>query len=69
MDRADGRLIGRATSGGDAHRLDRGVALAYVKLDDAEPGTAREIDVPRERRPAVALPEPPRAPENGRLRA
>ena len=62
-------LIGRAASGGYAHWLDHGIALAYVKPDYAEPGTALAIDVLRERRPAVVLPEPPHDPDNGRLRA
>ena len=62
-------LIGRAASGDYAHWLDHGIALAYVKLDYAELGTALEIDVLRKRRPAMVLPEPPHDPENGRLRA
>ena len=61
--------MGRATSGGCAHWLDHGIALAYVKPNYADAGTALEIDVLRERRPAVVLPESPHDPENGRLRA
>ena len=56
-------------AGGYAHWLDPGIALAYVKPDDTEPGAALEIDVLRERRPAEVLPEAPHDPENRRLRA
>ena len=61
--------MGRLCEQRGAHWLDRGIALAYVKPDYAEPGTALEIDVLRERRPAVVLLESPHDPDNGRLRA
>ena len=66
---SDGRVIGRATSGGYAHWLDHGIVLAYVKPDFAAVGTPLEVAVLRDKRPAEVLPESPHDPDNVRLRA
>ena len=66
---SNGAVIGRATSGGYAHWLDHGIALAYVRPDYAEIGTELEMAVLRERRPALVLTESPHDPDNLRLRA
>ena len=66
---AEGRMIGRATSGVFAHNLGKTLAMAYVQPDVAEIGTALEIEVLSERFPARIVAESPWDPENARLRA
>ncbi|WP_119168103.1 GcvT family protein [Algihabitans albus] len=66
---ADGRMIGRATSGIYAHNLGKTLAMAYVRPEVAEIGTALEIEVLSERFPARVIAESPWDPENARLRA
>jgi aminomethyltransferase len=48
----DGEPAGTVTSGTLAPCLERGVGMAYVRADLAEPGTELEIDVRGKRRPA-----------------
>ncbi|WP_375595187.1 FAD-dependent oxidoreductase [Algihabitans albus] len=66
---AEGRMIGRATSGVFAHNLGKTLAMAYVRPDVAEIGTELEIEVLSERFPARIVAESPWDPENARLRA
>jgi aminomethyltransferase len=49
---ADGGEVGAVTSGTLSPCLERGIGMAYVRSDLAEPGTAVEIDVRGRRRPA-----------------
>jgi aminomethyltransferase len=49
---ADGEEAGVVTSGTMSPCLERGIGMAYVRSDLAEPGTAVEIDVRGRRRPA-----------------
>ena len=63
-----GAMIGRATAGGFAWRLDKSLALAYVKPDFAEIGTELEIDILGKIHPCTILPESPFDPDNARLR-
>jgi aminomethyltransferase len=49
---ADGAAVGEVTSGTFSPSLERGIGMAYVRADLAEPGTAVEIDVRGKRRAA-----------------
>ena len=62
------RRVGFVTSGAFGHHVRRSLALAYVDQADAAPGTAVEIPVVGERRPARVLAEPPYDPRGLRLR-
>jgi dimethylglycine dehydrogenase len=66
----DGRVVGEATSGGWGYRVGASIALAVLRADLAAPGTAVEVEIYGEMRPAVvrgdgALWDP----ENARLKA
>ena len=61
--------VGLVTSGGFGYRLNRSIALAYVRADLTEPGTALEVEILGERRRARVGREPLYDPENLRLRA
>jgi aminomethyltransferase len=49
---ADGRPVGEVTSGTMSPSLQRGIGMAYVPVELAEPGTEVEIDVRGKHRPA-----------------
>jgi len=61
--------VGLVTSGGYGYRLNRSIALAYVRADLARPGTELEVEILGERCPARVGREPLYDPENLRLRA
>ncbi|HUI18353.1 MAG TPA: FAD-dependent oxidoreductase [Alphaproteobacteria bacterium] len=63
----DGRTVGIVTSGGYGHTVRRGIAWAYVEPALAAPGTALEIEVLGERRPARVAATALYDPENRRL--
>ena len=65
----NGELVGRATSGGYGYRLGQSLALGMVNPQLSSPGTALEIEILGERRPATVVPESPYDPGNERLRA
>jgi dimethylglycine dehydrogenase len=60
---------GLVTSGGYGYRLNRSIALAYVRADLARPDTELEVEILGERCPARVGHEPLYDPENRRLRA
>lgn len=63
-------LVGEVTSGAWGHRVGASIAHGVVRADLAQPGTALEIDIYGERRPARVAPESPLwDPANERLRA
>jgi dimethylglycine dehydrogenase len=62
-------VVGLVTSGGYGYRLNRSIALAYVRTDLSAPGTQLELEILGERRPAVVAREPLYDPGNLRLRA
>ena len=43
--RAGGALVGRVTSGGYGYTVGRSIAYAYLPADQAEPGTALEVEI------------------------
>lgn len=62
-------VVGLATSGGYGYRLQRSIALAYVRRELAEPGTRLEVEILGERRAALVEAEPLYDAQNLRLRA
>jgi dimethylglycine dehydrogenase len=62
-------VVGLVTSGGYGYRLDRSIALAYVRTKLSTPGTELEVEILGERCRAVVGREPLYDPENLRLRA
>jgi dimethylglycine dehydrogenase len=63
-------IVGEVTSGAWGYRVGVSIALGVVRADCAAPGTALEISIYGERRPAVVQPDRPLwDPENERLRA
>ena len=65
----DGKLVGRATSGGYGFRVKKSLALAMVSPELAEAGTVLEIDILGRRFGAVVIEESPFDPANEKLRA
>ena len=61
-------MVGRVTAGAYGHHVGQSLALAYVKPEVAEVGTALEVVVLGERRGAVVVPESPYDEENESLR-
>ena len=66
----DGEVVGETTSGGWGHRVGASIALAMVRSDLAAPGTALEVEIYGDRRPAVVQPDRPLYdPDNEKLRS
>jgi dimethylglycine dehydrogenase len=65
----DGRLVGRATSGGYGWRVGKSLALAMVAPDLAAPGTELDLVILGRTHCAVVIEESPFDPDNTRLRA
>ncbi|HWD11780.1 FAD-dependent oxidoreductase [Pseudochrobactrum sp. sp1633] len=65
----DGKLVGRATNGGFAWRLNKSIALAMVKPEHAAIGTELEINILGKNYKATIVPESPFDPENECLKA
>ena len=65
----DGRLIGRATSGGYGWRTGKSLALAMVSPDHAAPGTEMEIVILGQPHRATVIEDSPFDPENHALRS
>jgi dimethylglycine dehydrogenase len=66
---ADGKLIGRATSGYYGHALGKSLAIGYVQTAHAVVGGALEIEILGERKRATVLVDSPYDPENKDLKA
>jgi dimethylglycine dehydrogenase len=67
--RADGRPIGYVSSAGYGHVVEQTIALAYLPVEHADPGTHLTVDVLGDPRPAKIVREPLWDPENVRLLA
>ncbi len=65
----DGQKVGIVGSGGWGHRIQKSIALAYVRLDLAAVGTRLEVEILGKRYPAVVASEPIYDPKNERLKA
>jgi glycine cleavage system aminomethyltransferase T/glycine/D-amino acid oxidase-like deaminating enzyme len=66
---ADGAIVGRVTSGGYGYAVGASIALAYVPLSAAEPGTGLEVDIFGEWIAAEVRAEPLYDPKGERVRA
>jgi dimethylglycine dehydrogenase len=66
---SDDRRVGIVTSAGFGHRIDRAIALAYVRRDVAIEGRRVQIEILGERVAATVAREPLYDPDNQRLRA
>lgn len=66
---AEDRCIGVTTSGAYGHRIRKSLAFACVPLDYAAPGSAFDVVLQGERRPARVLAQPAFDPDNSRMRA
>ena len=64
----EGKMVGRTTSGGYGWRVGKSLALAMVRPDLGEAGTALDLRILGETRRAVVVPESPFDPGNARLR-
>ncbi len=64
-----GAMVGLVTSGGYGYRLQRSIALAYLRADLAQPGMELEVELLGERCRAVVGREPLYDPDNLRLQA
>ena len=65
-----GEVVGETTSGGWGYRVGNSIALGMLRPDLAEPGTAIEVEIYGDRRPATVQPDRPLwDPENERIRA
>jgi dimethylglycine dehydrogenase len=51
-------VVGRVTSGGYGYRVEKSLALGYVRSDLAFPGTALMVDILDEKRRAMVVPSP-----------
>ena len=65
----EGKLVGRATSGGYGFRVKKSLALAMVAPELATSGTALEIEILGQRLSAIVIDESPFDPANEKLRA
>jgi len=66
---ADGRIIGRTTSGYFGHHVQKSLAIGYAQADFAALGTPLTIEILGERKPALVVAESPFDPDNRELRA
>jgi dimethylglycine dehydrogenase len=64
----DGRLVGRITSGGFAHKLGHDVAFALLPVELSEMGTELEVPILAERRKARVIADSPYDPKSLRCR-
>jgi dimethylglycine dehydrogenase len=64
-----GDLVGRTTSGGYGWRVEKSLALAMVRPDLGEPGTALTVTILGQDFAATVIPESPYDPRNERLKA
>jgi dimethylglycine dehydrogenase len=66
---ANGRIVGRATSGYYGHCVRKSLAIGYVKAAFAAVGTQLSIEILGERKQATVIPESPYDPDNHDLRS
>jgi 4-methylaminobutanoate oxidase (formaldehyde-forming) len=67
--RADGRILGRVTSGGYGYTVERSIAYAYLPAELAAVGTPVEVEIFGEWVPGEVAAEPLYDPRGERLRA
>jgi dimethylglycine dehydrogenase len=64
---ANGRPVGYVASGGYGHVVEKSIALAYLPVEYAEPGTPLAVELLGEQRPATVVRTPLYDPDNARL--
>ncbi|MBW1950205.1 MAG: FAD-dependent oxidoreductase [Deltaproteobacteria bacterium] len=64
-----GRVVGRVTSGGWGHRVEKSLALGFVAVRLAVPGTQLEVEILNKRRPAQVVRPSVYDPENRKMRS
>jgi len=62
-------VVGRVTSGGWGHRIEKSLAFGFVRPELASPGTMLEVEILAERQQAVVVKSPCYDPENKKARA
>ncbi|MBW1683015.1 MAG: aminomethyltransferase family protein, partial [Deltaproteobacteria bacterium] len=62
------QVVGRVTSGGWGHRVEKSIALGFVAVEVALPGTILEVEILDERRTANVVPPSVYDPENKKLK-
>ena len=62
------QVVGRVTSGGWGHRVDRSLALGYIDSKLSEPGTRVAVEILGDKRPATVVETPYYDPQNKKLR-
>jgi glycine cleavage system aminomethyltransferase T len=67
--RMDGEILGRVTSGGYGHSVERSIAYAYVPAESAEAGREVEVEIFGEWVPGRIAEEPLWDPAGERIRA
>jgi len=67
--RKDGKLVGRATSGGYGWRVNKSLALAMIQFSLVEPGAEFEITILGKPHKATIIPDSPFDPDNECLRS
>ena len=63
-----GKLVGRITSGATSHHIGQCLSMAYINIDQAQVGTALEVQVLERRVPATVIADSPYDPNNQKLR-
>ena len=63
----DGEVVGRGTSGGYGHYVQKSLMLGYVRSDAAEIGRKCQVRVLDQLRPACIIADSPYDPENEAL--
>jgi dimethylglycine dehydrogenase len=66
---AGGQLVGRATGGNYGFRVEKSLALAMVRPEHADLGTALEMTILGARHRVTVIPESPYDPDNARLKS
>ena len=65
----DGLLVGRVTSGATSHHVGKCLAMAFVAIEQTQPGTKLEVQVLERRCPATVITDSPYDPDNQRPRS
>ena len=65
----DGMLVGRVTSGATSHHVGKCLSMAFIAIEQAQPGTKLEVQVLERRCPAMVISDSPYDPGNQRPRS
>jgi len=65
----DGERIGMTSSGGYGHRVEKSIALGYVKPDFAKAGTKMDVEILGKPRSAQVVTMPLYDPENEKMKS